>query len=1421
MTTTSAPATQPVAAPSVDTAMRRAMLDSMMSSPYGVDAIWLLVMVSIWSAVPEPRALILTIAYGTMAAIRYGFNFLYARRKPADDHLEVWLRALVVVSIGIGLGWAAQTLVLLGPKPGFVWVLPLVTLGVMVVNAAYARAAYAPAALAFIVPALLPVSIGLMWQDDPIARGLGIGCLVYMLTASQWARSVNRRLRERFAVEAELRAALARNVELQEQLERGRGMLGTVLDNLDDGVELYNSADRRVFGDAAIRRLHDIPEDVYARATTARDMIAWRFDRGEYGPEATDRAGEIERRVAALRDPATGAIQQSTVTGRTVELRFKRLPDGGMLATHRDITRLKRREDELAAAKEEAERARAETAQALGRLQVVIDNMSDGVMLFDRDLRWAIDNQKVRDLLALPKDVAHVGATSADIQRFQIQRGDFGPIEDVEADIQEWLDRRRNAPNLTYTRWTAAGRFLEYTSRPLPNGEIVATYRDITELKRHEEELATAKEEAERARNRLEDAIRALPSGFSLHDEEARLVVYNDSYERYFGNTPGLLKRGERYEDLLREMQRRGTVRPEHRERGEAWIAEMAAHHRSSFGDREMATAAERWIRISKHPTREGGVVTLVTDLTEAKARERELARARDEAEAAGKQAADARLRLVDAIESLPNGFVLFDAEGRLVLANQRFLEYYAPIADLAVPGARIEDMLRQAAIRGAVSTGGRDVEDWVETRMAMRRNPGAPRETRQPDGRWVVIGERRTRDGGVASIYTDISELKRREMELEQARDAAEAASRDAANARTRLVDAIEALPHGFVLFDVDDRLVLTNQRFLEYYAEIADITVPGVHVREMLREAARRGAVSTGDRSVEDWLETRMAMRRNPGAPVETRQPNGRWIVIGERRTREGGLAGIYTDISELKRREAELEQARDEAEAANQSKSTFLATMSHEIRTPMNGVLGMMEILERQGVDEEQRPTVETMRESAQALLRIIDDVLDFSKIDAGRLELESTAFSLSGVIEGAMAAMRPQGLDKGLTLTADIDPGSSDALEGDPGRVRQILINLLGNAVKFTERGFVRMAASTAPLGDGRIRVSLSVADSGIGMDDAQLSRLFEPFAQADSSTTRRYGGTGLGLSIVRRLAQLMEGDVNVESKLGAGTTFRITLVLRAAPADSPLRAITPLAARARRRQPAESAARVLVVDDHPVNLKVLVKQLQMLGIAADTAVDGVEALAMWRAGHYAVVLADVHMPRMDGYELADAIRREEAAMPGNARHTPIVAVTANAMRGEEERCLAAGMDAYLAKPVSFDRLRAALSRWLRIDADDEASAAADTRPAIDESTLRAWLGDDPATLNEVLRDFLRDAWQSERDIGASLGAGDLPRLAATAHRLKGSALAIGARRLADAAAGLEQAGRTGDRAACQDGLGALAGELRRVAEEIGG
>jgi CheY-like chemotaxis protein len=383
------------------------------------------------------------------------------------------------------------------------------------------------------------------------------------------------------------------------------------------------------------------------------------------------------------------------------------------------------------------------------------------------------------------------------------------------------------------------------------------------------------------------------------------------------------------------------------------------------------------------------------------------------------------------------------------------------------------------------------------------------------------------------------------------------------------------------------------------------------------------------------------------------------------------------------------------------------------------------------------------------------------------------------------------------------------------------VRQILVNLLSNAVKFTARGEILVRAGTSPLGQGRTSVTLAVRDTGIGLDATQQARLFEPFSQADSSTTRRYGGTGLGLSIVRRLAQLMGGDVAVESTPGVGSTFSVMLDLEAAPADSPLAVLlnpapSPPAAEIAAAMGADKA-RLLVVDDHPVNREVLVRQLALLGLNADTADDGIGALAVWVPGRYVAVLADLHMPGMDGYELTRQLRAAEVENSG--ARTPIVAVTANAMRGEEERCLALGMDAYLAKPVTIERLRGTLERWLPVGDGVTTAPNADSAAAIDRSVLAAWLGNESAGISALLKKFRDSAVESEQLIDAAWRAADYAGVAAAAHRLKGAAQAVGARQLGVAAEGLEEAGKAGDRDGCRERLGRMAAELRRAIAEI--
>ncbi|MCU0900142.1 MAG: response regulator [Cypionkella sp.] len=652
-----------------------------------------------------------------------------------------------------------------------------------------------------------------------------------------------------------------------------------------------------------------------------------------------------------------------------------------------------------------------------------------------------------------------------------------------------------------------------------------------------------------------------------------------------------------------------------------------------------------------------------------------------------------AERRLWDSIDTIRDGFAVFDAGLTMVAANRAYLRAF-PGLDVG-PGTRYETVLRLAADSGLVRLEGEPPEVFV-SRMLTRLEAEViePVVVQWANGNYLRLMDRRARDGDLVTLAIDITE-------------------------QMRIWAAIEAIPDGFVLFDREDRLLTCNQQYRDIHPESADILRPGVTFEDILRHGLSRGKYAEAVGREAEWLSERMAAHRAPSSISEQKISNGRWLRVMEQSTPDGGRVGLRVDITDWKEQQAALEAARQQAEAASRAKSAFLANMSHEIRTPMNGVVGMAELLCDTPLTEEQRLFAETIRSSGEALLVIINDILDFSKIEAERLNLHPEPFDLERTIHEVAMLLQPRARAKGIDLMIDYDMFLPTRFVGDPGRVRQVLTNLIGNAVKFTDHGHVLVRVVGPEGGDGTQQLHVTVEDTGIGISAQNLEHVFGEFNQVEDQQNRKFEGTGLGLAITRRLIERMDGTVWVDSELGKGSCFGFRVRLPIAD-DAPAVRL-PITLR-----------RALVVDDQFINRTILERQLTPHGIAVTLCRSGADALALLaRDAGFDVVLTDHDMPEMDGVTLARQIRLAGHQMP-------IVMLSSNpalARDGAERSDLAA----ILQKPV----LRSDLYRHLQaLSAPDPVAPAEPVQP-LGQRQMRVLAAEDNRTNQLVFAKMIKD------------------------------------------------------------------------------
>ena len=607
----------------------------------------------------------------------------------------------------------------------------------------------------------------------------------------------------------------------------------------------------------------------------------------------------------------------------------------------------------------------------------------------------------------------------------------------------------------------------------------------------------------------------------------------------------------------------------------------------------------------------------------------------------------------------------------------------------------------------------------------------------------------------------------------------------------------AIEAIDEAFVVYDQNDRLLFCNEKYRAFYGAIADLIVTGVSFEELIRAGVTRGQYLdlNSEAEPEDWIAIRVANHRSGNSNLEQKLSDGRWLRVVERKTPSGHLVGFLVDITKLK-------EAQEAAESASLAKSEFLANMSHEIRTPMNGILGMIQLALDDKNPAGQREYVAKAFRSAQSLLSIINDILDFSKIEAGKLAIERLAVSIDHLTSEITDSFGIIATEKKVALCIEKAHDLPVAFWGDPLRIRQVLQNLISNALKFTGHGEVRLHIEcNAHRGQGA-RLRFAVSDTGIGISSEDIAKLFQSFSQADASTTRRFGGTGLGLAICKRLVDLMGGQIGVNSTPGSGSTFWFELPCEEAPISAVPAALSNVVSSDLTSRLA--GIHVLLVEDNRLNQEVALQFLQRAGITAVVAENGAEALEKLPLDHFDIILMDCQMPVMDGYEASRRIRTQ-----AEFAHIPVIAMTANALVGDRERSLEAGMNDHIAKPISMSLLYQTLGHWLGRDAESAAknpiTQAVDTTPdrgsveitstelpRLDMRTALENMAGMQDLYDEVAAIFMTDSLQQMDALRASLAASDLPTARRAAHTLKGMSASLGAERLRALAYAMEHA-----------------------------
>ena len=1048
------------------------------------------------------------------------------------------------------------------------------------------------------------------------------------------------------------------------------------LDQLHEGFAIFDPELRLTLCNQSFYLLRGLPQEMCRPGASLFDLFVFNAKRGDYGPG--DAAAQAAERIVGISRREPREVLVEPVDGRKILARYRPISGGSLVVTYEDVTDIRRVETELKSEED--------------RYELVTRAVSEGVY------EWQPSDDKllVSDRLKSLFDFNEERFNS----RHWLERIHPDDGAGYRAAMRAYFKGEGDHFEHEYRIKIGGGQYRyvrdQATGLRRKDGRVwrlVGSITDVTEIRRQQAEVREARDRALAAQTMFEEAIEAMSEGFALFDPEDRLVVCNSKYREFFPEMADRVQPGTPFESLFREALARGVF-PAAVGSEEAWIGQVLESRRDPSGFRTRQLSNGVWLQVSEHRTRDGSLVSIYTDVTKLKQREQDLAEADQQ-----KSAVLTELNAV--LDAIDYGVMFMgpDLRGRVI--NRAFRDIWGVPDEFIETRPTIADVINYNRYNRIYDVQESEFDSYVAARVEeIHKGDIPPFEHHLVDGRIIRYKGIALPDGGRMLTYFDITELKQRERKAKEA-EAAIAAAHARIN---HILASSPAVLYSFKasgnfaptfisenlqrMFGYDPREYLDDRNFMP------DRTHPddAARVRVELLNLFEKGYLSNEYRFRRKdghyrWVSDELrVISDEAGKPVEvigslsdiTARNEARNVAEAALWDLQQTQFSLVEANARLQEQDLALREAKEIAEQASKMKSEFLANMSHEIRTPMNAIIGMTHLALQTELTERQRNYMGKVDAAAKGLLGVINDILDFSKIEAGKLHTESIEFSLDSVLEQVadVSAFRAQ--DKGLELLFDVGADVPTALTGDPMRLRQVLLNLVSNAIKFTESGEVTVGIHLIAAQHNTAHLRFDVKDSGIGLTAQERDRLFSAFTQADASTTRKYGGTGLGLSISKGLVEAMGGEIGVKSEPGAGSTFHFTAKFGL---QTEQRSVYPLI-------PHLQGLRVLVVDDNATAREIFVSMLQGLKFEPCAVASGTAAIEALRQAQsegkpYGLVLMDWRMPGMDGVEAIKLIQADT-----NLEKTPTF-IMATAFSREELLQQAQGIayEGLLAKPVS--------------------------------------------------------------------------------------------------------------------------------------